>query len=190
MSLALRSTLIDVGQSEWSHEPTGLVIGGTDRCMSWWFHPNRHDEHQKYVERVLRTAEEVSVIYSTAHGATIRDSQWKDRRGWDHHHHAETLLTAEGLPALNGDRFVAPVSDIKTLISPSGEKWTITCDGRIEFTPLANGDTEIRHVHRHTMVGGTWLQRWSYRKAERKNTNDLFWESIVQCRAEVGHLAT
>jgi hypothetical protein len=73
--------------------------------MAWFFHPDRFDEFKKHIER-LATGE-YSVNQSTDDGVSVRVASWKNKRGWDYHHHIETKLAVDGMAAREGDRFVA-----------------------------------------------------------------------------------
>jgi len=60
----------------------------------------------------------------------------------------------------------------------------------MEFVPPANGGTEINTYHHHNIVGGTWIQRWCYRRSERRKIDKEFGELIDRCQAEVGPSAS
>jgi hypothetical protein len=177
-----------VRQSEWSYTTSGVVDATPQSVMNWWFHPDRRTDLQKRIE-ALGTSD-VSVTESTTDGLRVRIAHWKGKRGSDHHHHAETTLGIDGLAALDGDRFVAPVSDVVSLLTPSGLKMTRTCSGRIEFVPLTDGAIEVSMVHSHVLVGGGWFQRRSHHRSEQANTERMFRESIARCQAAVGRSAS
>jgi len=180
-----------VGRSDYGFSQTGTVSAGPEQVIAWWFHADRRNEFQKRVETVIVADGEVSVTYSISAGVRSRTFQWRDRKGWGHHHYGETRLAADGLPAHDGHRFVAPTSEVITLTSPSGRVGrTVTCSGRTEFNPQSTGHTEISVVHQHVMVGGDWIQRWAHRRSERKNSDQLFRGLITQCQAAVGQSDT
>jgi len=167
-----------------------MVNASPERVMAWWFHPDRRDEFQTSMEKFDFFAGDVSMTESTADGLRIRDIHWKDNRGQDHHHHIETVLTSDEMPARNGDRFVAPFSQTHDYRTPEGRKVTLRCSGRTEFIPQATGDTEIIVVHSHILVGGGWIARLSQHKSELTNTDRQFRDRIARCQAAGGPSVT
>ena len=178
------STLPAVGPWDWSFETAAVVDAGPEDVMAWWFHPDRRKECQERIEKT--GARDVSVTQTTTDGVRVRVACWTDRRGWDTHHQVETRLGPDGMPAGQGDRYIAPASDVVSFNRRSGQKMTVTCMGRLEFIPHESGDTEIRTVHHHTLTGGRWIQRWSVRRSDHVKSDRVFRESITRCRAAVG----
>jgi hypothetical protein len=180
------STLRGVGKLEWSFKTSGMVNASPEHVMAWWFDPERRVDFQKRVE--ASGASDVSRKESVAEGVRISVSRWKDRRGWDYDHHVETKLTGDGVAASDGDRFVAPVMEIRSYRSPSGRRGTVTCSGRIEFVPQAGGRTEVSVLNHHTQerVEGVWIARWVQRTQERVNTDHAFRKRVAQCQTAVG----
>ena len=153
--------------------------------MSWWFHPDRGDDLRKRLEESGNT--DVSVTESTTtDGVRVRAARWKGSKGWDHHQRTETTLDPSGMAARSDHIYVAEASDVVSYESPSGQKLTTTCSGRVEFIPLASGQTTIRVVHHHVLVGGSWVERRSHRRAEQLYTERVFRERIARCQAAVG----
>jgi hypothetical protein len=89
------------------------------------------------------------------------------------------------MAAGDGHRFIAPASDVVSYDHPSGQEVAITCSGRIEFTLLETGTTEMLTVHRHNMVGGKWFHRWSIRRSSPATTDRAFQEAIIRCQSAV-----
>jgi hypothetical protein len=76
---------------------------------------------------------EVSMTRSVVEGVMIRDFGYRSRRGNDIHHHLETVLATDGIPAREGDRFVVPASDVVNALHAGRKAMTRTCNGQIEF---------------------------------------------------------
>lgn len=167
-------------RSSWSFETSATVNASPASVMDWWFHPDRRDDLRNYFERNGR---DLTLTESMDDGMRVRDLKWKDPRGWEHHQHTETRLFQTGRPERNGDRFIAPATNVTYHQSPLGQAIIVSCNGGAEFIPLPGGGTEIRALHDHTMTGGMWLQQWSLRRSNRKYTERFDANWIDQCRA-------
>jgi hypothetical protein len=133
------STIPSVGHPEWSYQTAGMVNASAERVMAWWFHPDRRAEFQDHIEKA--GGRDVSVTQSMSDGVRIRIVNFKDRRGWVQRHQVETRLAPDGIPARDGDRFVAPGGDVVSYSPPSGGEITITCIGQVEFIPQVSAVT-------------------------------------------------
>jgi len=59
----------------------------------------------------------------------------------------------------------------------------LQCDGRMDFTALQGGSTEIAVIHNHTLTGGRWIWRRNLRRTEQRDVKGTFRKQIEQCEA-------
>jgi hypothetical protein len=152
--------------------------------MAWWLDPERRREFEA---RILKTgAAKFVAEESVEDGIRIRIFSWTDPNHWKHHHVARAPVVGDGVPERNGDRYLLPLSDVRTYTAPTGMKLTSTCDGRLEFIALAGGSTEVVEVHSHVITARSHRRATKLAEKERVNTESVFADKLERCRLAAG----
>ena len=170
-----------MGRTVWSIRLAAVVESPPEFVMAWWFHPDRGDEAQRRI-----TGGDVTdfvLTESTADGVRVRNTSFKDRRGWDHHHRTERHLAPDGSAARSGDRYIVPGSDLNEMRSSRGQRITLQCEARLEFIARTDGATEVCVQHSHTLAGGSWVTRLAIRRSDPAKEEQQFNEMIAECKA-------
>ena len=150
--------------------------------MAWWFHPDRKDDLRERLG--LSHVADVDVVASTDDsGARVRVATFRDRRGWDHRHRTQWQLDPDHQTLASNGRLTVPSVEQVTFDPPKGPRMNLQCDGRMDFTALQGGSTEIAVIHNHTLTGGRWIWRRNLRRTEQRDVKGTFRKQIEQCEA-------
>jgi hypothetical protein len=166
-----------------SYQSAGRVRASPEQVMTWWYDPDRNPEQLERFQKAA--AGELTITRSVEDGVRIRDFRWTNRKGWKYHVHRETVLTVEGMPAHEGDRFVAPLSQEVSCQSTSGSTMTMTCSGQLEYIPLPSGGTYVICTYHLAAVGRDWVRRRFHCWAESKCSDSEFHKLIARCESAI-----
>jgi hypothetical protein len=152
--------------------------------MAWWLDPERRQEFQARIEKT--GARKLVSEELVEDGIRTRTYTWTDRTGWKHHHVIRAPVVGDGVPERKGDRYVLPVSDVRTYTAPIGLKLTSTCDGRLEFVSLPGVSTQVVAAHNHVLTGRSLRRVKRFAEKEQHNTEVVFADMLERCRLAVG----